>query len=637
MVRSRSDRIEGSLMLARQRQALILDRVREDGARPRRGPRARARRVRHDRPARPRDPRRAGPAREGPRRRDVDRRHAPCSSPGFAAKSALQQSEKDAIADAAVALVEPGMAIGVSAGTTTYALAQRLATSRADRRDQLGPGRRRPPPGRPRRPDDHPDRRRADAVGRARRTVRRRGPADRPCRPRLRGRPRHGPAVRVHLPEPARGRHGPGAHRGRPPAGRRRRPLEVGRDRDQLDRPARPGRRAHHRRRPQPRGAPHPGRVVRELIVVDPGVPVADRAARGRGARRPAISPASSRRGWSTPPMPTDPKAGRAAVASSPGSRIAATTRSSTSGSSSRPAAPAGRGWAREEPGRQRTAGRPTTRTATSARATPGRTANVNPDYDETFVFTNDFAALRPDTSDRVVDDGLLRAEGERGICRVVCFSPRHDLTLGADGAGRRPARRRRLGRPDRRARRASTAGSRSSRTAARRWAPRNPHPHGQIWAGTALPGEAPARTRRSGRTSRDTGGGCCSTTSTRSRAARGSSSRTTTGSSVVPFWAAWPFETLLIPRRPAARLPDLDDAARDDLADVAPSSCSGDTTACSSGRSRTRWAGTRRRSADDDDRPLAAPRPLLPAAAARATSASSWSATSCSPRPSAT
>src|SRR4029079_15066040 len=47
--------------------------------------------------------------------------------PGFAAKSALQQGEKDAIADAAGALVEPGMAIGVSAGTTTYALAQRLA------------------------------------------------------------------------------------------------------------------------------------------------------------------------------------------------------------------------------------------------------------------------------------------------------------------------------------------------------------------------------------------------------------------------------------------------------------------------------------------------------------------------------
>lgn len=47
--------------------------------------------------------------------------------PGFAAKSSLQQAEKDAIADAAAALVDPGMAIGISAGTTTYALAQRLA------------------------------------------------------------------------------------------------------------------------------------------------------------------------------------------------------------------------------------------------------------------------------------------------------------------------------------------------------------------------------------------------------------------------------------------------------------------------------------------------------------------------------
>ena len=45
-------------------------------------------------------------------------------------------------------------------------------------------------------------------------------------------------------------------------------------------------------------------------------------------------------------------------------------------------------------------------------------------------MFTNDFAALRPDTSDAVVEGGLFRAEGTRGTCRVVCFSPRHDLTL---------------------------------------------------------------------------------------------------------------------------------------------------------------------------------------------------------------
>src|SRR5215469_5750371 len=54
------------------------------------------------------------------------------------------------------------------------------------------------------------------------------------------------------------------------------------------------------------------------------------------------------------------------------------------------------------------------------------------PEYSATFVFDNDFAALRPDTtSARIEHEGLLAAYSERGICRVVCFSPRHDLTLG--------------------------------------------------------------------------------------------------------------------------------------------------------------------------------------------------------------
>jgi DeoR/GlpR family transcriptional regulator of sugar metabolism len=113
-------------MLARQRQAIILERVREDGA------------------VRVADLVRDLGASDMTVRRDLEllderglleKVHGGATAvagnalfePGFAAKSALQQAEKDAIADAAVALVEPGMAIGVSAGTTTYALAQRLA------------------------------------------------------------------------------------------------------------------------------------------------------------------------------------------------------------------------------------------------------------------------------------------------------------------------------------------------------------------------------------------------------------------------------------------------------------------------------------------------------------------------------
>src|SRR5215467_14250493 len=56
-----------------------------------------------------------------------------------------------------------------------------------------------------------------------------------------------------------------------------------------------------------------------------------------------------------------------------------------------------------------------------------------NPSYTNTFVFENDFAALKSDTPHERLDlhgKGLLVAEGESGICRVLCFSPRHDLTL---------------------------------------------------------------------------------------------------------------------------------------------------------------------------------------------------------------
>ncbi len=197
-----------------------------------------------------------------------------------------------------------------------------------------------------------------------------------------------------------------------------------------------------------------------------------------------------------------------------------------------------------------------------NVRANGGR----NPSYESTFVFDNDFAALRTDTSEMAVEDGLLRAEGERGVCRVVCFSPRHDLTLG----GMPLADIRRV--VDVWAEQTSELGADfrwvqvfENRGAA--MGASNPHPHGQIWAGTALPGaaqrEGASQARHAAATGRrllldylnqESGG-----------------PRTVVESDewliVVPFWAAWPFETLAIPKRPAARLPDLDDAARDGLA----------------------------------------------------------------------
>ena len=55
----------------------------------------------------------------------------------------------------------------------------------------------------------------------------------------------------------------------------------------------------------------------------------------------------------------------------------------------------------------------------------------LNPDYSDTYVFQNDFAALQTDVPDGEIKKGdLLKAESVKGECRVICFSPRHDLTL---------------------------------------------------------------------------------------------------------------------------------------------------------------------------------------------------------------
>ena len=78
-----------------------------------------------------------------------------------------------------------------------------------------------------------------------------------------------------------------------------------------------------------------------------------------------------------------------------------------------------------------------------------------NPKYTDTYVFTNDFPALLPEGMEKSAgpsDDLLFRKQNVRGTCRVVCFSPRHDLTLPQMPVGKHPPGDRRVGRPNQRA-----------------------------------------------------------------------------------------------------------------------------------------------------------------------------------------
>lgn len=195
-----------------------------------------------------------------------------------------------------------------------------------------------------------------------------------------------------------------------------------------------------------------------------------------------------------------------------------------------------------------------------------------NPEYAGTYVFDNDFPALRADAPDIKVNvDGLLVAEGESGICRVICFSPRHDQSLPDmtptairsvvdvwteqyEQLGSRPE----IGHVQIFENKGAMMGA------------SNPHPHCQVWAQRSVP-LTPAREgdrmrdhfARHGRT----------LLADYLKLELDARERIVCDNegfvAVVPFWAVWPFETLVLSRRPVASLTELTDTERDQLADI--------------------------------------------------------------------
>jgi UDPglucose--hexose-1-phosphate uridylyltransferase len=192
-----------------------------------------------------------------------------------------------------------------------------------------------------------------------------------------------------------------------------------------------------------------------------------------------------------------------------------------------------------------------------------------NPEYESTLVFTNDFAALLPDTPLGQDHAPLQTYETVRGTCRVICFSPRHDLTLSRmdPGSIRRvvdvwAAETAALGRDYRWVQVFENRGAMMGAS--------NPHPHGQIWAVDALPNEA-AKEEEQQRAYLAEHGRPLLPDYAALEAEQGVRVVVENDDwlAVVPFWAVWPFEMLLLPRRPVPRLPDLSAEERDALAAI--------------------------------------------------------------------
>jgi UDPglucose--hexose-1-phosphate uridylyltransferase len=191
-----------------------------------------------------------------------------------------------------------------------------------------------------------------------------------------------------------------------------------------------------------------------------------------------------------------------------------------------------------------------------------------NPQYGATFIFDNDFAALKPGTPlNRFEQGGLLLAESEPGICRVVCFSPKHNLTI----ANMETADLRKV--VDAWVEQYGELGARREINYVQIFENRgammgasNPHPHCQIWSSHAIPNEVAKE--QAAQLAWD---GCLLCDYAKLERAAGDRvvEENEAFLTVVPFWAVWPFETMVVARRHVTAMDRLDAAERDALADI--------------------------------------------------------------------
>lgn len=203
----------------------------------------------------------------------------------------------------------------------------------------------------------------------------------------------------------------------------------------------------------------------------------------------------------------------------------------------------------------------------------PGNTrvgGQRNPDYVRPHVFDNDFPALLPDTPAQPADDDpLMRSMSVRGTARVICFSPDHARTLPE------------LPLPALEAVIDTWIAQYDELGARYRWVQifenkgaamgcSNPHPHGQVWASDFLPSEIARTDDNLRRYHQRHGSNLLLDYVGRERA---DGSRTVVEGehwlAVVPWWAVWPFETLLLPKAHLPRLNTASPAQRADLAVV--------------------------------------------------------------------
>lgn len=197
---------------------------------------------------------------------------------------------------------------------------------------------------------------------------------------------------------------------------------------------------------------------------------------------------------------------------------------------------------------------------------------SVNPDYKGTYVFVNDYSALLPDTPDGSFEKGgLLQAESQKGICKVICFSPRHDLTLAdMDIAAIK-------GVVDVWQREFEEIASHKDIHYIQIFENKgaimgcsNPHPHGQIWSLNSVPAEVDKETIQQKAYYEAKGRSLLFDYVALELAEK---ERVLFENEdfvcLIPFWAVWPYETMIVSKRHIKDLSEFSESEKLSLAET--------------------------------------------------------------------
>jgi UDPglucose--hexose-1-phosphate uridylyltransferase len=192
----------------------------------------------------------------------------------------------------------------------------------------------------------------------------------------------------------------------------------------------------------------------------------------------------------------------------------------------------------------------------------------VNPDYDDVFVFDNDFPALLDNAAPATESNEMFSMQPVRGCCRVICYGPRHDLALHRTDAAA--------------VQRVIATWKSESKALSERYewvqifenrgslmGASSPHPHGQVWALDALPTEAAKEaSHQSGYFAANGTRLLLDYLAAELAVKERLIHENEDWVALVPYWAIWPFESIIIPRRGVARLHELTKAEEKTLAE---------------------------------------------------------------------